>query len=59
MTLCTIPWKWQELQGSYPVAEWQKERSENMSNKEEAVGKKVQYEVSHPDQIFYVDELVI
>ena len=36
-----------------PVAEWQSERGETVSNKEEAVGKKVLYKVTHLDYLVY------
>ena len=40
-----------------PEPEWQNEKGEKVSNREEAVGEKVEYELTHPDYILYVDEV--
>ena len=39
-----------------PVKEWQNIRGEKVSIKD-AVGEKVEYEITHPDHILYVDEV--
>lgn len=40
-----------------PQAEWRNERDERVSSEAEAVGRKVEYEVTHPDHMLYVDEV--
>lgn len=40
-----------------PEAGWQNEKGEKVSNREEAVGEKVEYDLTHPDYILYVDEV--
>ena len=40
-----------------PEPEWQNKKGEKVSNKEQAVGEKVEYQVTHPDYILYVDEV--
>jgi len=39
-----------------PVKQWQNMRGESVSMKD-AVGEKVEYEITHPDHILYVDEV--
>ena len=40
-----------------PQPEWQNGKGEKVSNKEDAVGEKVEYQLTHPDHILYVDEV--
>ena len=40
-----------------PQAEWRNERDERVSSKAEAVGRKVEYEVTYPDHMLYLDEV--
>ena len=40
-----------------PQPEWQNEKGEKVSNREEAVGEMIEYELTHPDHVLYVDEV--
>ena len=40
-----------------PQPEWQNKKGEKVSNKEDAVREKFEYQLTHPDHILYMDEV--